>query len=363
MDNSYWVRIDPKDLLAVANLLRPYDLFTPTFAAKVDLYDPAIYLREAEEHATTTKLLVDRNLLTRWISLVHGVPVTSDHRIAAGVLAFAQCTNMVVDPTLAIYELADRQGSDSARKELFTFRVADETHPGYWAEIALGRKNRIEALPERVPLGENDLSVNFSTPLKRWRRNYILSLKVAALELEEGSAFSRMSRFLDWMYNDFLMGHAALGLAVHYFAPGAIRRRLLKGLRSPKREVAIAGVRNAAWDLTHLSQWVDEIRRQEQEFQISLLASRDLGIHRLARTIGDAENLAGSVAERTHLTFTRLWGEALGGKLSRKYLEYVGTADRSTRQIHKPVDSNFISQCIEEGEALIRGWSPASSKA
>jgi hypothetical protein len=70
---SYWVPIDPADLRTLATSLRNRDVFTPTFSAPdVDLYDPAVYRDQAARFDTSTALLVDRNILTRWINVVRG---------------------------------------------------------------------------------------------------------------------------------------------------------------------------------------------------------------------------------------------------------------------------------------------------
>lgn len=58
------------------------------------------------------------------------------------------------------------------------------------------------------------------------------------------------------MYEDYLISGPAVMLAAHYLAPNSRRAGLLKFLRSRDRERAIAGVRNAAWDLVLLSDWL-----------------------------------------------------------------------------------------------------------
>src|SRR6185437_1397964 len=67
---SYWVPIDPVDLRTLAESLRSRDVFTPTFVApEVDRYDPVVYRDQAARFETSTALLVDRNIVSRWIDM------------------------------------------------------------------------------------------------------------------------------------------------------------------------------------------------------------------------------------------------------------------------------------------------------
>ncbi len=50
---------------------------------------------------------------------------------------------------------------------------------------------------------------------------------------------------------------------------------MMKGLRGHDRAKAIAGVRNAAWDITYLSHFVDAVRDSEARQTRTILATRD----------------------------------------------------------------------------------------
>lgn len=354
---SYWVPIDPADLRALAETLRNRDVFTPTFSAPdVDHYDPAVYRDQSARFGTSTALLVDRNVFSRWIDIVRGVSPSADHRSAAAVLAFAQCAEIDVEPNIALYELAFTQGQDAAVDELVSFRLADHVHPGYWAEIALDRADVLGVLPDGVSLRETDLTIDFTMKLRRWRRNYVLALKIAELELRGGNSVDRLLEMLSWMYRDFLLGGPALALAAHYLAPNSSRKRLLKGLKSPDRERAIAGIRNAAWDLTLISEWAIRVGKQTSEARLVLLASFDQGLHRLARSVVDVEGASINIDERLRENLVSLWGEQAGKRLADAVSDCYASLENPDRQVNREPPADFIDGCIAHGEGLVRGW-------
>jgi hypothetical protein len=360
---SYWVPIAPGDLRRIAGQLRARDVFTPTFvASETDRYDPAIYLQQSARFATSTRLLVDRNLLIRWVTLVRGDEPQEAHRVAAGVMAFAQCAEIDVEPNIALYEGAQRLGENAAHEELLALRFADHIHPGYWADIALRQANEVP-LPEAVPTLEADQTIDFSIWLRRWRRNYILSLKLAELELEGGSASGRMSRLMRWMYDDFLLGGPAIALAATYLFPNAERKGLLKGIRSSDRERAIEGVRNAAWDLTLVSEWLTAVEQQKPESCLTSLASLDRSVHFIARSVADVRDADENPGKRMTEVLTELWGEQVGVRLAEEVADYYSAPDALDRRINRPPDGDFISDCIFRGETAVRRWSPVRRNA
>lgn len=357
---SYWVPIDPADLCALAASLRDRDVFTPTFSASdVDLYDPVVYRDQAARFDTSTALLVDRNVLTRWIDIVRGANPSADHRLAAAVLAFGQCAEIDIEPNIALYELAFTQGQNAAMHEMLAFRIADHVHPGYWAEVALDRADAIPELTDDVSIRESDLAIDFTMKLRRWRRNYILALKIAELELRGGSSVERMLELLSWMYKDFLLGGPALALAAHYLAPNSTRRRQLKALKSPDRERAIAGVRNAAWDLTLISEWVLRVDQQESDSRVVLLTSFDHSLHRLARSVVDLEGTSIKVEDRLRANLINLWGDGVGKRLVDAVFDCYASLENPDRQVNRQPAPDFIDRCIARGEAAVRGWRPS----
>jgi hypothetical protein len=278
--------------------------------------------------------------------------------LAAALMAFAQCAEIDIEPNIALYELAFTQGQDAAVDELLAFRLADHVHPGYWAEVGLDRADAIPEMPDGVRIREGDLAIDFTMRLRRWRRNYILALKIAELELRGGSPVGRMLDLLSWMYQDFLLGGPALALALHYLAPNSIRKRQLKGLKSPNRERAIAGVRNAAWDLTLISEWIRRVGQQESDARLILLTSFDRGLHRLARSVVDLEGTSIGVEDRLRANLMDLWGDEAGKRLVDAVSDCYRSLENPDRQVNRQPAPDFIDTCIAHGEAAVREWRP-----
>lgn len=194
----YYFPLDPPDHLAISSVIRQRAIFVPSFSpSEEDIYDPVTYRRQEAHHGTATHLLADRNFVTRWVSLAAGSPATDEqHRLAAAVMAFAQCSHVLIEPNIALYEAATTADSTEANRELHFFRMADNVHPASWTDVALGRSNELEVpvdLPHTIAPKQD---VDFAMPLRRWRRLYVLALKLAELELRGGSPLRRMEELL-----------------------------------------------------------------------------------------------------------------------------------------------------------------------
>lgn len=349
----FWVPVDPDLLRTAASSLRDAAVLTPSFDAEgINYYDPTIYLHARSVEGTGTTLLCDRNVFTRWIALVRGETPTREHRVAAAVMAFALCAQIDIEPAMALHECAAEYGNALARDELLLFRVGLGVHPGYWLDIALGVDEALGE-PEEVHFLHDDATSDLALPLKRWRRNYVMALKLAELELEGGSAKARMQSYLEWMYTEFMLGGPAIALGALYLAPNASRRRLLKGLRSADREKAIAGIRNAAWDLSLVSHWLLGVAGQTESNELTILASFDRAVHTLARTVAEVDGGGNPMT----MCFCSLWGAAAGKHLAEMVEALYASRDSGQRRFNRPRDPDYVDHAIRTGELRIREWS------
>ena len=347
------------ELSLICDLLRRENVFTLGFGTNdVDAYNPLSYCRQNAYFGNEFMMIADRNIITRLVALIKGKAPTSQHRIAAAVMTFAYCADINIEPNIAIYEVAVNDGNHTANKELHLFRIADNLPPVYWKNIALGRQNK--NLPRKL----NDLnqepthSFDFEIPLRRWRRNYILALKIAELSLRGGKSETRMMELLQWMYDDFLIGGPAILLASHYLAPNNEREGLLKNLWSPVRDRAILGVQNAAWDLTILSEWLRQIQIQEQNNTFVLLCSLDKKLIKIANSLVDVLPINNLKAH-----FEALWGPEKGHRISNLLEECRGNANNQDRQLNREASADFIDRLINEGETFVRNWKTPSGKS
>ncbi len=297
-------------------------------------------------------LLPDRNLVSRMASVAqHGRPIRDDGptSMAIELMAFCQAIDIQIEPSVAFHELAHREGNLTAQEELRWFRLADRENPSAWIDLALGRRDSI-VLGEPPPRTDEDLAF----PLARWRRNYIVALKVGELELSPLQPVEKARELLRWMYEEFMLAGPGAAFALFYLAPRGPRRGLIKRLRSVERTEAIAGIKNAAWDITQLSDFSARIQRGEAERRRYLFATADQGLARIAPAIISTPEPQEDLPYVRAL-LTEGWGESLAAELSNLLVKYVAQDSSPTRPAPDP-RPDFISICIVEGERRMLDW-------
>ncbi|CCV13171.1 conserved hypothetical protein [Mesorhizobium sp. STM 4661] len=135
------------------------------------------------------------------------------------------------------------------------------------------------------------------------------------------------------------------------------RKRLLKHLRSLDRERAIGGVKNAAWDITHLSDFVRRIDAGDRERKRYIFATADKGLARIAPLLlKDPHDNDIEIGLATALE--AWWPHRDARRIVTALTEYIDHADKSERQINGPVSSDFIDALIERGESNLRAFEP-----
>jgi len=341
-------------------LLRERGVFAPSFVPNddEDIYEPLTYRRQSFHHKTTTILLADRNVVTRWLSLLSGKTASSEDRLAAGIMAFAQSANILVEPNLALYEAAVAGGSEAANNELRQFRLADNLDTKYWADLAIGRIEKLSIPKSELPaLPNNSEEIDFEMRLRRWLRNYIILLKLAELELRGLNRIERITKLSTWMYEDFIIGGPGLMFAIYFLAPNSARSGLLKNLRSEDRERALRGIRNASWDLTLLSDWIRRDEEQKEKNTLTLLCSLDRRLMKLALILAPhrAGDSMGDFRRSTLRKILEPWGKKQAREISELIERFMTNPNNPSRQIHRPQEVD-IDQKIAEGEKFIRDW-------
>lgn len=262
--------------LMAAGVLAPG--FIPPAAGLLRL-DAIFFARDAQGYETV--VLPDRNLVSRIARVARdGHAGTQDKttRAAVALMAYCQAGDVLIEPSIAFHELGAVSGNEVAREEFAWFRAADRGAAMEWISLATGRAERV-TLGERAPLSDHD----FEKPIRRWRRNYVVALKAAELELAPvGAQIDRALALLDWMDREFLLAGPAALFASMYYGPNAARRGLFKQLRSANRQAAVLGAKNAAWDMTHLSDFALRVSKAEAERRRYIFASGDLSLVRIA---------------------------------------------------------------------------------
>lgn len=203
-------------------------------------------------------LLPDRNIVSRMARIASGRethPFDKTAQLAVDVMAYSQAMDIDIEPSVSFHELAHMSGDEVANLELSHFRGADRGQADAWIELAMGRTSTLHSFAP----GELQ-RLNLAAPLNRWRRNYLVALKVGDLELAGMSPKQRAVSLLEWMEKDYFVAGPGLFYGMMFLGPIARKADLFKQLRSPARDRALAGIKNAAWDMTHLSDFSKRVQ-------------------------------------------------------------------------------------------------------
>ncbi|WP_434672860.1 hypothetical protein [Pseudomonas sp. R1-15] len=341
------------DLIEVSEMLRAASLLTPGYLPPdAGIYEPAVYFY-ARDQGVQTVILPDRNVASRIAQLAKGKETTNDKqlKLSAALLGFAQLLNIDFEPGVSFHELAHRCGNTSSADELGWFRAADNAPPQDMLNVALDRTNRVSRTYTPVEASH----LNLELPLKRWNRNYITALKILELDLAPGEQVDKMLRLLDWMSTSLVFAGPALMLACVYLGTHSpARKNVFKNSRSADRMAAIAGVRNAAWDITHLS---DFILRSNESADLGnvqyLLASFDAHLKlttNLLMTVGregsDASLIAAGLAQ--------WWGAKDAQRIAHEVVIQLRRINSDSHVPKTSDDPDYISKLILLGERLVK---------
>lgn len=342
------------DLYALSEHLTGTEVCVPGYVPPpVGLFHPDGFFYDQHIERSKTILIPDRNVVSRMAQLARGRRVEADQQVrtAAGLLAFAQCLDIEIDPSVAFHELAHTAGNEAAWEELGWFRSADNARVHDVMDLALGRGDQLRAPGPPHEVQKHDLA----KPLGRWNRNYIIALKVMDLEMQDLRPIERVLRLLDWMRDDFMFGGPAAMLASVYFAPNSPpRRRVFKDKNSSDREAAIAGARNAAWDLTHLSEFVRKVNEAGPDGRPRyLFASFDRHLRLMAKLLFDCATEI-SADDALPKALSSWWSETDARRIAATiagHLDRINSAEWRAKTAPEP---DFINRMIARGEAIVR---------
>jgi hypothetical protein len=311
-----------------------------------------IYAQQFDE--LSIRILPDRNLVSRMANVArHGLPGPLDEptSLAIKLMAFAQAMNILIEPSIAFHELAQRDGNERAHEELRWFRSAHQAQARGWIEIAMGRADR---LPVTV-LAEKS-NEDLARALSRWRRNYIVALKVAEIELTAMPPLKKVRKLLDWLVDEFIVAGPAATFSVMYLSPNTPRKRMIKSLRSRDRERAIEGIKNAAWDMTHLSDFVLRSSRCEKEGTRNIFATADKKLAEIAPVLL-VKNEHSSWQNHLSEALSRWWSQEKDAcQIARWLADCFALVNTRPPPGTRGTGHDPIGELIKDGEARVRAW-------
>lgn len=343
------------ELVALGEFMEAADVLTPGYIPPpVGLCHPDGFIYGKNFEDIKTVMLPDRNVASRFAQIAKGVVVDDTIRPVAALLAFSHFLDIDVEPSVAFHELAHKHGNEVANEELAWLRQADNADAHEKMHVALGRTVRLVGLASPASVGDLDLAF----PLRRWRRNYVVTLKIGELELAGLPHLDRMLALLDWMHRDFIVAGPAAMLACIYFAPNSPPRKgLLKQLQSADRTRAIEGAKNAAWDITYLSDFVHRVNESPDGSTRYLFASLDRNLHYIARCLFDF-GADGIRQDNIIRELGKWWSQAHARAIAERMTGLFACIDQPERTARRPQVVAFVDRLINGGEAALLQWSP-----
>ena len=279
------------------------------------------------------RLVADRNIVSRMAAAarLRTIDRNNPTEVAAlNTLAFCQALDIMIDPSVSFYELADSQGKEKAIEELRWFRAADSGgKAGEWIDFALGC---VDHAPSMTRPDAEDSSIELS--LRRFKMNYLTMLKAVEITLlAEGGQREKFERLVDWCSSRLFVAMPAVLYASSYFSPKGPKRNAFKVIGSGQLDRLLRGARNAAWDATYLSELVKKVNEGKSSDRI-LFASNDAFIKELAVLISKATSEDSLVSQ-----LLRHWNKEDALAIAARLLEYQSEVARSSSHSVDSVDS------------------------
>jgi hypothetical protein len=159
------------------------------------------------------------------------------------------------------------------------------------------------------------------------------------------------------MVSDFIVAGPAAIFAAMFLSPRASRAGMLKHLKSPNRARAISGVCNAAWDITHLSDFVRRATSHDYAAKRFIFATADRVLAQLASTLFvDAEHRE-SFEQRLAVGMEGWWAND-AVVVARLISNAIAIAEQRPPPKAPPGIKDYVGHLISIGEHLVTSWSP-----
>jgi len=262
------------DLDALESFLRSSGCFGASFV-DVDPYSASVYLEQYCRDETETTFYLDRNIFSQVLDLVGGHKVSDRNRLGASVMAFVACAESNVSASVAMFEGHLSGASRDWKEEKILFETATALSAREWASISLGYA---ESLKSAATMDRNGIMLPEGFDISRAQSPfgfvYPALLYVAILQRRGGSKAHRMSAFIRWVHERWLYSFPVLLFAMKTFSSKPFRGAL-KGIGSADPDRVLRGVRNAAWDLTHITHLFKETKSQSEQNRLSVFCSAD----------------------------------------------------------------------------------------
>lgn len=252
----------PPYALKIAEQVRVADWLIHSFELdkEEDCYNPAGYLYNAEFFGREYTIYLDLNIYQYVLSAYKKQHANDLYRSAIALMVFGKFTNIVFDPTLAIYEKLNysKECPDELISDLDLFRRIDNADMENLAKFALGYTNEIQ-LPDINLVDHQPTKIELTKyrRLKKWDSLYLVVLEVVKLyHFENSGKEEKFTKFLRWCFGEFGYSLVAIALLILLLgnrpAPKLMKYKLRKSAKERKDALV-----NMAWDLFLLDKYFE----------------------------------------------------------------------------------------------------------
>lgn len=340
---AVWVPVVPEDYAALRSILSAADPLVTGNYADSGSFDLSEYLAAARLGSVEFMALFDRNLLSPLAELAAGKQLAGSEesirtgRVACACAAFCILADILIEPSMALYEYASTQGNSAAQADYSNFRIADNADPAMFIDIALGRADRMPSehivQVQFVPgvVKQTSREPNFEKMLRMWLPNYLYVLKIAALRRRGLSPLESALEFQRWQSEESFYNAAASMYCLASASHQPPKGQMLKGINSTDPTTLRKGVRNAAWDICLIQQFGKYVTTPKSPSWS--LWSLDKAVREIARALFIREEQ--SEHEVLARFYSRCWGRD-GATLLDSYIQHstranLGSESRRTR--------------------------------
>lgn len=244
-------------------------------SSDVDLYNPANFLYQNRLNGIEYRIILDVNIYQYMLSAFKKNGKKQEHRDAIALIVFCQITNILIDPTIAIYEKVNYKldFSEEVLDDLILLRNLDNADNEALALFALGHSNDLP-IPDasHIDRGYFRTELGRYRRLKTWDNLYAALLKIIDLHINDKSpAQEKFEKFLDWCHFDFINSAAATSFALGLFF---FTLPLMKYKPSSNPDEKKRALFNMGWDLYLIHQFFSKWTRDDDNVE-TLYASND----------------------------------------------------------------------------------------
>jgi len=349
--------VNLNDLFSIEQILRRADIIrTGVGKEDFDQYSTFSYQEQMQHYDTKIYALLDRNIMTDVISIIRGTPIIQDRTgggnsriLASALMCFLLASDTILDPTIALYELADSTESANytqANEELSLFESAHKVAPQIYADLALGRAEKLKR--DYIPPVSDD-PIKIAADFYKWRLHYGFILKLALLELSGIPPFQKIKNYIHWMWKDYFFGAVASVFATIYFSEKR-RKDMVKKLKSNNKQKVLDGLRNATWEIVTLDYWGWKFLSQKQDNKFWVFCTADMALKEIANCIITTSVTNNKRLNDLETIFVNYFGRKHGQELASFYIKLNQARDNSNRRFKGPKSTDELDSLVTEME-------------